>query len=81
MRSVKRQVLQGIIMIVFMLAAPAVAQEVVVTVSTDPCWEGCHSAASESYNEDRDAGVRHTTAHREASAEYDECMEDECGKQ
>ena len=81
MLSVKQQVLQGVVAVVFMLAAPAVAQEVVVTISSDPCWEGCHSEASESYNDDRDAGIRHTIAHREAAAEYDECMEDECGQQ
>ncbi len=57
-------------------AVPATAQEVVVIINMNSCWNACSSEASRTYNDWVEIqGASHDDAMAEALAHLEECME------
>lgn len=64
-----------VLLVVMLAAVPAAAQEVVVTINMNSCWNACSSEASRTYNDWREIqGASHDDAMAEALAHLDECM-------
>ena len=67
----------GLALLVAVLTSmPVAAQEVIVSINMNSCWNACSAEASRTYNDWREIqGASHDDAMAEALAHLDECME------
>ena len=62
------------LLVVMFAAVPAAAQEVVVTINMNSCWNVCGQAASQTYNDWVDNGRSEDEAAAAANNHFDSCM-------
>ncbi|MDE2663475.1 MAG: hypothetical protein F4Y74_12510 [Gemmatimonadales bacterium] len=62
------------LLMVMFAAVPAAAQEVVVTINMNSCWNACSLAASEAYNDNIDNGANPADAEETAMNVLNACM-------